>query len=486
MPLHTTGTSTSAHDAIEPACPRDGETAGGETAGGATTSVAIVGAGCAGTLTALKLLRSGGRTLRVVLVERDGRFGPGVAYDTCDPRHRLNVVAERMSAFEDVPDHFRVWAERRLGCRQAAAYLPRMHYGAYLRELLDDAARAAPGRLERIAGEAIDVRPASGGAVVALRYGRRIAADHVVLALGGLPPAPPVALPDDPRVVADPWAAGAPAPAPPGATTLLVGSGLTAVDVALSACATDARSRVVAISRGGCLPFDHLPGLRAPAPPPAPPGAAATVASLERWLRCHVRDMEAAGYDWRDAVDGLRPLVPRLWRSLPHDERRGFMRTRARAWDLRRHRMAPEVAAEVRGLLAAGRLLVRPGRVVGVRARPETVETLVVAGDGELRTLRTDRVVVCAGPGQDVRRASSPLLRSLLDRGVACADPLALGLRATPEGRLLAPDGRPHAALHLLGPLRRGELWETTAVREIRAQADTIARAIGAVPAGRS
>ena len=381
MPRHTTGTSTSAPDELEPACPRDGA-----TADGATTSVSIVGAGCAGTLTALNLLRSGGRPLRVVLVERDARFGPGVAYGTCDARHRLNVVAERMSAFEDVPDHFRVWTERRLDSRQAAAYLPRRHYGAYLRELLDDAARAAPGRLERVAGEAIDVRPANGGAVVALRDGRRIAADHVVLALGGLPPAPPVALPDDPR----------------------------------------------------------------------------------------------------DAVDGLRPLVPRLWRSLPHDERRRFIRTQARAWDLRRHRMAPEVAAEVRGLLATGRLLVRPGRVVGVRARREAFETLVVAGDGELRTLRTDRVVVCAGPGQDVRRTSSPLLRALLDRGVACADPLALGLRATPEGRLLAPDGRPHPALHLLGPLRRGELWETTAVREIRAQADTIARAIGAVPAGRS
>lgn len=484
---------------------------------GATPCVAIVGGGCAGTLTAANLLRRGVGRLRVVLIERTGRFGPGVAYATDDDRHRLNVVAERLSAYEDEPGHFAAWARTRLGVSTEGAYLPRGSYGEYLRDVLADAERQAPAgrRLERVTGEVVDVelltdasacrasqQPAAAadgaasansggrtsgartdgatGAIVVLADGRRIAADHVVLALGGLPPVPPVALPDDPRIVADPWAPGALVPGDRPETTLIVGSGLTAVDVALTVCGASERSRVVAISRNGCLPFDHLPGLREPIAPPEPPPALTTLTALERWLRRHLRAAVAAGHDWRDAFDGLRPLVPSLWQSLTTDEQRRFLSERARSWELRRHRMAPEVAAEVRGLLSDGRLLVRSGRIVGVRAwsRRRPVEVLVVSPDNQMRTLRADRVVMCTGPGVDVRRAPSRLVRTLLRRGVASPDVHSLGLRATADGALLSADGHPQPRLRLLGPLRRGELWETTAVREIRIQARTVADAI--------
>lgn len=443
-------------------------------------TVVIVGAGCAGTLTAVNLLRTARRPLRVVLVERSGTFGPGVAYSTRDERHRLNVVAERMSAFGDEPGHFSEWVTRTLGQQEPGAYMARTHFGAYLRELLVEAERtAAPERqLERMVGEVVDVEPTAIGSDVVFADGRRIGADHVVLALGPLPAALPVALPDDPRVVADPWAPGALADAPADGTSLVVGSGLTGVDVALSLSATGERSRVIAVSRGGCLPFEQLPGLRTAAPAPEPPQAPASVETLERWIGGHVRSMRRAGHDWRDAIDGVRPHISHLWQSLPVTERRRFLRERARAWELRRHRMAPETARQVRRLLDGGRLLVRAGNVVAVRALPRTVEVLVSSEPEELRTLRVDRVVMCTGPGMDVRRTPSPLLRALLARGIASPDPVELGLRATPAGALLTDDGTPQPRLHVLGPLRRGELWETTAVPEIRGQAAAIARAI--------
>ncbi|ADB50850.1 FAD/NAD(P)-binding protein [Conexibacter woesei] len=445
-------------------------------------SVVIVGAGCAGTLTAVNLLRNAEGPPRVVLVERSGTFGPGVAYGTRDERHRLNVAAERMSAFDDEPAHFARWVQREIGPQPRGAYVRRAHFGAYLRDLLADAAAEAarampPRRLERVTGEAVDVETTDAGAAVVLADGRRLAADHVVLALGPLPAVAPTALPDDPRVIADPWAPGALADAGDRQTSLVVGSGLTGVDVALSLCGAGPRSRVIAISRGGCLPFDQLPGLRDAAPAPPPPDDV-NVETLERWLGRHVRDAQRAGHDWRDAIDGVRPHVQRLWQSLPITERRRFVRQRSRAWELRRHRMAPETAAQVRDLLADGRLLVRAGRLVAVRALRETVEVLVTSAPEELRTLRVDRVVICTGPGTDVRGTPSRLPRALLARGVASVDPLALGLRATPGGALLSADDRPQPRLHVLGPLRRGELWETTAVPEIRTQAATIARAI--------
>jgi uncharacterized NAD(P)/FAD-binding protein YdhS len=429
-----------------------------------TPSVAIVGAGCAGTLTAANLLRAADGPLRVLLIERSAeRAGRGVAYSTPDERHLLNVVAERMSAFPEEPGHFVRWARARGRAALPGTFLPRALYGAYLRDVLAEARRDAP-------------------ATLFLSDGRRIAADEVVLALGGLDGPPPVALPSDPRVIADPWAPGALAGAAPEATTLLIGSGLTAVDVALSVTAAGPRSRVVAVSRGGCLPFEQPVGLRQPVPAPELPAAPATVERLERWFACHVARSRRAGHDWRDVLDGVRPHVPALWRSLPVAERRRFLRERGRAWELRRHRMAPEIAAQLRRLLDEGRLLVRAGRIVAVRALPRHVEVLVETGPDEIRTLRADRVVVCAGPGGDVTRSRSPLLRALLERGTASPDELSLGIRADEDGALIGADDRVRPRVRVLGPLRRGELYETTAVGEIRVQAQRIARTLASAP----
>lgn len=71
-------------------------------------TVAIVGGGASGTLSALHLLRaSSDPDLRIVLFETDPRRRHlGVAYGTTDPRHLLNLRAQIMSAFPDEPDHF--------------------------------------------------------------------------------------------------------------------------------------------------------------------------------------------------------------------------------------------------------------------------------------------------------------------------------------------------------------------------------------------
>jgi uncharacterized NAD(P)/FAD-binding protein YdhS len=236
--------------------------------------VGIVGCGLAGTLTAVHLLRHAERPLEVVPLDRSGQFGPGIACSTRSEQHLLNQPAARMSAFSDAPGHFRSWAERHLGHSDPGAFLPRRLSGAYLRSLLDEAVRRrAPGTLlHRVHGELVELEPRGGCAVLRLADGREIMCDRAVLARGPLPAPRPAALPIDPRVIGDPWAPGALSPPPPGVTVLLTGTGLTAVDVALSICGS---ARVAAVSHRGMLPFAHLPGLREPAPAPGRCGATA-------------------------------------------------------------------------------------------------------------------------------------------------------------------------------------------------------------------
>ena len=371
-----------------------------------------------------------------------------------------------MSVLPDEPDDLVAWA----GCAPEA-FLPRARYGDYLCARLAEAAAGSAARLERLQGEVVAARDRGRALELRLRSGGTLACDRAVLALGWLPVAVP--WPGDERIVCDPWAPGALGRAAQPGTTLVVGTGPTAIDVALTATAV-AGARVVAVSRNGRLPFAHLPGLRTPAPPPDFGAGVLRLRSAERIVRSHLAQVALDGYDWRDGIDGMRPLLPGLWGRLPERDRRRFLAGRGRAWEIRRHRLAPEVAGEVAALRAQGRLEVHAAGVDGLRADGRRVELQL--GDG--RVLRGDRVVLCAGAGGAVEGTTDTLVRDLLESGLAVPDALGLGVRTAPGGALLGRGGLASARLWTLGPLRRGELWESTAVPELRVQATEVAASV--------
>lgn len=112
-------------------------------------TVAVVGAGAAGTLTAIQLCETAARRrtpLALVLLDPSPEAGRGTAYATRDPRHRLNVPAGGMSCYPDEPGHFTRWL-----CRHGeptvngADFATRYRYGAYLADTLAQAIVRAQG-----------------------------------------------------------------------------------------------------------------------------------------------------------------------------------------------------------------------------------------------------------------------------------------------------------------------------------------------------
>ena len=142
--------------------------------------------------------------------------------------------------------------------------------------------------------------------------------------------------------------------------------------------------------------------------------------------------------------------------------------------EVHRHRMAPPVAARVTELLEQGTLRVRSGRLASVEPHPDG--GLVVHVEGE-EPRRYGAVVSCVGPGS-LPAAAGPLLGGMLDDGLLRLGPHRLGIDSDPDGRVLDATGRAQPGLWLVGPLRRGRLWETTAVPEIRRQTDQLVAAL--------
>lgn len=431
--------------------------------------VAIIGGGFSGVLLAINLLRHS--DVRVTLVERrPDRLGRGLAYGAAQADHILNVRAANMSALPDQPGHFVDWlATQNLG--QEGSFATRRDYGTYLCAMLDDARAAAGDRFAILTDEAIDLVVRTDGAFVALRSGGVLEADIAVIAPGNLPPhdLPAFAGLDRPAYVNDPWAADIAAGLGPDDVVALLGSGLTAVDCALSLDSAGYRGRIIALSRRGLAPQAH-----APAPPYAarqerPVGGASTLVRA-------VRD-RAADVGWRNAVDELRPFTPDIWRAASASERSRFLRHLRPYWDVHRHRIAPGVAERLDGLRAEGRLEVRAAKVA--TAMPDGAGlriSLRPRGATESQTLKVARVVNCTGPLGDLRRVTDPLLRNLFERGDIRPDPLAIGIDVDRQCRAIAAHGDAQARLHVVGPMTRGAHWEIVAVPDIRRQVWALAR----------
>jgi uncharacterized NAD(P)/FAD-binding protein YdhS len=434
--------------------------------------VAIVGAGASGTLTAVHLLRHGGT--RVVLID-PALHGLGVAYSTKDKQHLLNVPAAAMSGLADEPGDFLDWCRDRGVQAEPEDYLSRRLYGAYLQELL--ARFGERSRLEIVRERVENVlEPVFGGGLrLSLSGGRTLAADAVVLALGNPPPAPLQNVPAacQPVLIDDPWSSRALRMLRGAKHVAIIGSGLTSVDVALSVLSGNPEAEVSAISRHGWLPRAQLPGRPALRRTPA----LASGCSLEQILATVGREIAARPEAWREVIDGLRPLTTSLWQGLAPRERE--LRV---PWEVHRHRLAPTVAARVRELIADGRLTVRSGGVGSLRPSSTGCVRLEL-GHGEL--LDADVLVNATGPSRSVSGYADPLTRGLLASGRACPDELGIGLATSADGALIDVEGEVSRCCFTLGPPRRGELLESTAIPEIRQQAAQLARLLSGTSAQR-
>ena len=444
--------------------------------------ITVVGGGFAGTALVLQLRRQPALAqAEIHLVEPRAIAGPGLAYTARRPEYLLNVRHGALSLYPEAPADFTAWlAAQPENAAGIPDFAPRSAYGRYLHEALCAVLAPAPGgvRLHATSAVAAPLRP-DGRRAVRLANGTEIPSDYVVLALGNFPPPPPAG-PDlrylaHPGYHADPWVAGNLRRIAPDETVLLIGSGLTAVDVLLALRQDGHRAPIEVVARHGRWPAAH-----GPVGPPYPSFYAelapeTTVAGVLAVLKQQLKQAADQGIDWRPVLDSLRPDLARIWAAWPRAEQQRFLRHLASLWAVKRHRSPPQNAAAVDALAAAGL----------VRLHVGTVREIVPAGD-ELRVRvrphglagswhTAHHVVCCAGPLLDYGRIADPLVTSLHEAGHLAPDPLRLGLLTDNNGALLAADGTASATLFTLGPSRRPAYFESTAVPELRQQAAVLA-----------
>jgi uncharacterized NAD(P)/FAD-binding protein YdhS len=210
---------------------------------------------------------------------------------------------------------------------------------------------------------------------------------------------------------------------------VILGTGLTMIDVVLFLKHRQHQGKIYAVSRRGLLPLPH-------------------------------------GGPWQEGLDLLRPHIDNIWSNFSMAHKKRFLRHLNPYWNIHRHRVPPEVAQQITQLQTQGQLWVKAGRITEVKELLNRLQLSVQ----ERRSLHaktmieTDIIINCSGPNTDYSK-SSGLISTLIAQQFVRPDSLRLGL----EVNEVFAD-----RLFVLGPPSKGKAWEVTSVPDIRNQARII------------
>ncbi|MFM9890961.1 MAG: FAD/NAD(P)-binding protein [Rickettsiales bacterium] len=439
--------------------------------------IAVIGFGFSGLMVVANLVREAKGALLIYIIDPalDAR---GVAYSTTCPQHLLNVSASRMGAYAHDIGGFYDWLQtpegmassQRVCGRSSFAsrdFAPRMLYGAYLDSIwrtTQELAATKSIQLKLLPTRASTIAPTP--LAVLTERGDAVAVDTVVLAVGHefKPIFPQLAAE---LVIQHPWAPGALAGAAKWASpVMLLGSGLTAIDMLLMLREKGYSGEVVAVSRTGTLPQPHRHDVT--------PYALDVEALLQqKTLSKMLRSMRAAFLshgEWRGVLDSLRPHTRALWQSLSVRDQQRFQRRLGTRWSTHRHRMAPEIAMRVETERVAGTFRVVAAKRVGAQMQAGRAEAKLCE-----EMLHPSRIIHCVGPELNVTRSARNVLKQALADGLIEPHSNGVGITTDPHGRVV---GAAYPNLYAVGSLMTGQWLESTAVPELRAQAAGVAQTI--------
>jgi len=440
--------------------------------------VAIVGGGFSGVMTAIHLLRICPTNASILLIERGERLGFGLAYGTHTATHLLNVPAKGMSAFADEPSHFLNWLQKNKNADAAPFdFVSRQWYGDYIEHILNDQrTRSTPASLHCVSKEVVAIQPDGDALSLTLREAEPYQARSVVLAMGSFPPPDPVPMRDSStsHYIRYAWSPEALDGVDDSDSILLIGSGLTAIDQILTLESRGFKGTIHILSRRGLLPAMHMQ--ETPWPTEWTRDLPKSLRPLVMEIRKQVEAAAEQGVSWRPVIDSLRPVTQQLWKNMDLVERRRFLRHVRSFWEVHRHRIAPQIGEFIRALQQSGRLKLEAGRLLRcVDVNGYAQVEYRHRDTHETRLLKVSRIVNCTGHETDARKIDYPVVRSLLENRLGRVDASLQGLDVSDDGAIIDASGRPSEKLFALGPARKGLLWESTAVPEIRVQAQRLA-----------
>lgn len=447
-------------------------------------NIVIVGSGLSGLTLCIYLLKKGlGLEDRIFLIEKsDEQLARGIAYKKEFTHQPLNVRAGKMSLYDDQPDHFVKWLGRNhkrysdlLPQFDEMTFVARSIYGDYMQEEFEHWKNKSSNQLKLIPAEVTSMMKYENQWKLKFADQSELEATVVVLALGNFPPSDLAAvhpeIASNPNYFSFPWQAGIMNNIPKDASILFIGMGLTTIDHLITLHHNDHKGKIYAISRNGYLPLEHVVPQAVELKQQDVLSSCETPIRFLQYLRQQTKLYTEI--HWSNIIDAMRPFTNLIWQRWTIEQRKYFIRRIRPFWEIHRHRIPPYSMQIVREMISSHLLFTIAGSIKSITGNNEKgfLLTYKEKKSGNLNALKADYLVNCTGPDSDFRKIDAPVIRDLITKGFIQPEELQLGLKTDAIGALIDTNDRKHDNLFTLGPTRKGQLWETVALNEIRIQA---------------
>ena len=455
--------------------------------------IGIIGVGFTGTMTAVHLINKASWPFEIILINERQSLNRGIAYNPYSNKHLLNVPAGKMSAYVDKPDHFLDWALQQNAIEEkdrnlvANSFLPRKLYGDYLCEIWEEAKKSAASKnitLTTINSFVVDLDVLENSVSLLLHNSMELQLDECVIATGNQiprnPKIPNMDFYNSENYFQNPWKIESVKNITKKLPVLIIGNGLTMVDTVFGLLEEDFKGEIYSISTNG---FNILPhrgnGLK----------YSRLVDELKEDLSLfellklvnkHIKLVRKNGLSAEAVIDSLRPHTQKIWKSLSEKEKQLFMHKLRHLWGVARHRIPMHSHDKIQQLRINGRLHINSGKIINFEENEDFIAVEYFDKKERItKSLHVSRIINCTGPETDLMNLEKNFLKNCLLKRILRQDNLKLGIIANTETfQIINSERNPHTNLFTLGSNLKGELWESTAVNELRAQAEMLAEKI--------
>jgi uncharacterized NAD(P)/FAD-binding protein YdhS len=385
--------------------------------------IAVIGGGASGALLILQLVRSRRNDVEIILFEPSPDLGRGKAYEKNSEILLLNTSAEKMSIWEEEPQHFLEWIQN--NCKDLLQsenfpFLPRSVFGDYLQsnlETFSNAFRKLPfavnslkiGKEKKVEVHYFGKTELFDFCCVSTGYGKYIPSNEI----------------ERISFTAKQF---------PHELNIL-GSGLSAIDMWMLLRGNGYEGAIHFFSRSGHFPLAHefsssrVPDFRF-----------AVGGSPRELLRFFQNGLEKDGHSPPALADAFRKVANEIWAAWGQKEKKSFLKHLRSRWQKVRHRVPPKIHELLRRELIDGKISIQKVSKefeFGVAKRKDFFRSTGFASHG------------------------SPFL---YDSSLIKPSAFGLGLESKQEN------------LEVLGPTRMGKDWESSSIPEIRQTATEIAK----------
>lgn len=452
--------------------------------------IGIIGGGFSGLMTAVQIIQKSKQALEIVLIEKEPSLGRGAAYNPYSEKHMLNVSTKKMSAYPDQPDHFLNWVMQQHAFVDkdktliAQAFLPRKLYGDYLSEIWSEAQQEAKEKdilISFFHASVIEINSKGDSVCLSLQNHEKLTVDQCVIATGNHSPRNPKIENRDfyqsKKYFQNPWKLASVAHVKDDLPVLIIGNGLTMVDTVFGLLEQGFKGTIYSISPNGFNILPHRHGGLQYTKLVEELREDMNLYELVKLVNKHIKTVREYGISAEPVINSLRPYTQKIWQSFSDQEKKVFMKKLRHLWGVARHRLPMHSHDTIQQLRIDGKLRIHSGKIVDLNENDKGVSvTYFDKKEKKQKILQVSRVINCTGPDTNLMNLEDGFLKRGLMQGLLTQDKLKLGISAnTQTFQVIDSSGKPHSNLFTLGSNLKGELWESTAVNELRHQAENLA-----------